>query len=316
MIGINKKPISVFKHCVRDTLFYFSSGFQRPCILFIFFLFIQFSPLKSQFVEVGFNLAGTTYQGDISPLRYRFSIQGAKFAYGINVGYHVSEYFAFRVSYNRGSIEADDKYAADEWRRDRNLNFRSDLSEWSFTGDFYFLEFSRFFRKYSLKPFLRAGVALFSFNPQGFYKGEWYDLQPFGTEGQGLPGSTKNRYALTQLSIPFGMGLCYDANQYFRIGVDLSPRITFTDYLDDVSDQYPDFDLLAAQRGQMAVNLSYKGNLLPGGVQPTDLPKIGRGNPADNDWYIFSSITVSLLFDPVVERIKRKTFNGARNCPY
>ncbi|MFZ1703598.1 MAG: DUF6089 family protein [Saprospiraceae bacterium] len=285
------------------------------CIIFFIF-FILLTPAKGQFFEVGFNLAGTTYQGDISPLRYRFSVQGASFAYGLNLGYHISPYYSVKVSYNKGSIDAADKYSVDAWRKERNLNFRTDIHEWSLVTDIFFLEYSKFFRKYNLKPFLRVGVAVFSFNPQGEYKGKWYDLQPLATEGQGLKGSDKEPYKLTQLSIPFGFGLCYDINQYIRVGLDISPRITFTDYLDDVSTDYPDFDQLGRSRGQMAVNLSYKGNLLPGGYAPEDIPTVGRGNPKDNDWYIFTSFSLAILFDPVYENIKRKTFNGARKCRF
>ena len=292
---------------------------QKTIISFFLlaFFFVSFTRHgQAQFVEIGFNLAGTTYQGDISPLRYRFSFQGAKFAYGLNLGYHLNRNFSVRVSYNKGSIAASDKYAADAWRRERNLNFRTDIREWSLTSDIFFLEYSRFFRKYDLKPFVRVGIALFSFNPQGEYNRQWYDLQPLSTEGQGLPGSDAQPYKLTQLSIPFGFGLAYDLNQYFRVGFDVSPRITFTDYLDDVSRDYPDFALLEQEKGPMAVNLSYKGNLIPGGLSPDKLTTVGRGNSGDNDWYIFSSVSISVVFDPVVERIKRRTFNGARKCTF
>lgn len=291
------------------------SGIKKIIIL-VLFVFGHFQGLKAQFVEFGFNLSGNTYQGDISPLTWRLSMQGANFAYGLNAGYHFNKYLSLKISYNLGSIEADDKYAVDKWRRDRNLNFRTDIREWALTADVFFLEYLKFFRKYDLKPYLKTGVALFSFNPQGLYKGKWYDLQPLGTEGQGLSGSDKQPYDLTQIAIPFGFGLCYDINRYIRVGFEISPRITFTDYLDDVSTEYPDFEKLLKERGQMAVNLSYKGDLLPGGIEPEEIINLGRGNSKDNDWYVFTSFTFSVLFDPVYENIKRKTFNGARKCTF
>src|SRR5690606_15133936 len=108
---------------------------RTACIFLIYFT--TFQTTHAQFVEVGFNLAGMTYQGDISPLRYRFSFQGAKFAYGVNLGYHISNHISCRLSYNHGSIAAADKYAVDPWRKKRNLNFRTDISEWSLTTDFF-----------------------------------------------------------------------------------------------------------------------------------------------------------------------------------
>ncbi len=311
-------------YCIKKNL---SETFTRVCIpffplrkmtgkLLLFFLIIFTTPLAAQFVEIGFNIAGTTYQGDISPLKYRFSFQGTQFGYGINLGYHLNDRFSLRISYSHGQIQASDRYAVDDWRRNRNLNFRTKIYEWAVTTDIFFLEYYKFFRKYDLKPFVRTGIAYFSFNPQGSYDGKWYDLQPLSTEGQGLPGSDQQPYALQQIAIPLGFGLSYDLNEYFRVSLDVTPRITFTDYLDDVSTDYPDFDMLRAEKGEMAVNLSYKGNLLPNGIKLEELTTKGRGNSKDNDWYIFSSISVSVLFDPILERKKRKSLNGARKCVF
>ncbi|MEO8734182.1 MAG: hypothetical protein ABI373_07615, partial [Flavobacteriales bacterium] len=49
--------------------------------------------------------------------------------------------------------------------------------------------------------YLFAGVGAFHFNPQAQYKGNWVDLRPLGTEGQGLPGGPVE-YSLTGVCIP------------------------------------------------------------------------------------------------------------------
>ena len=68
-------------------------------------------------------------------------------------------------------------------------------------------------------------------------------------------------------------------------------RKTFTDYFDDVSDQYPDLESLAAQN-PLAAKLSD-----PGGIaNAVDR----RGSAARDDWYIFSHVTLSHLFMPVL----------------
>jgi hypothetical protein len=36
--------------------------------------------------------------------------------------------------------------------------------------------------------YLSMGAIFFKFNPKGKYLNEWLELQPIGTEGQGLPG--------------------------------------------------------------------------------------------------------------------------------
>lgn len=77
-------------------------------------------------------------------------MQGANFAYGLNAGYHFNKYLSLKISYNRGSIEANDKYAVDKWRRDRNLNFRTDIREWALTADVFFLEYLKFLENMTL----------------------------------------------------------------------------------------------------------------------------------------------------------------------
>jgi hypothetical protein len=73
-------------------------------------------------------------------------------------------------------------------------------------------------------------------------------------------------------------------------------RITNTDYLDDVSDKYVDKDLLLRNRGQIAIDMAYKGNQLYNGPS---YPQAGtpRGNPKNKDMYYFSGLTCSFLLE-------------------
>lgn len=282
----------------------------------ILMLFHVYFCATAQYIEIGGSLGGATYQGDINHLSSKFSFQGAKMLNGLHIGYHFNEYYAIKLKYTKGSIGADDIQSVDVWRRDRNLHFRSEIREWSLIHEFELLDVLKFFHKYNLKPYFTFGISLFKFNPQGKYRGEWYDLQPMSTEGQGLPGSKLAPYSLSQISVPFGFGFKYHVNENLYFGFEISPRITFTDYLDDVSSDYPDFDILRQYKGDLAVQLSYQGDKKPEGTPITELKSKSRGNSKDNDWYIFNSFVVGFKINPVDYMKRKRSFKDGRKCNF
>ncbi len=271
---------------------------------------------KAQYIEFGGCLGGSTYQGDISYFSSRLSFQGAKLLNGVHIGYHFNDYLAIKVKFNKGSIAANDYDSVDEWRKRRNLHFKTDITEFALIHEIELLDILKFFQKFSLKPYINFGIAWFKFNPQAKYGGQWYDLQPLSTEGQDLPGSKTKPYALSQFSIPFGFGLKYHLNENFYFGLEISPRITFTDYLDDVSSEYPDFELLRQYKGDLAVQLSYQGDKRPGGLPISTIKDEKRGNNKDNDWYIFNSFIVGFKFDPVEHMKRKRNFRYGRKCNF
>lgn len=272
--------------------------------------------VNAQYIELGGSLGGATYQGDISHLSSKFSFQGAKMLNGLHIGYHFNDYYALKLKYTKGSIGADDIQSVDVWRRDRNLHFRSEIREWSLTNEIELLDVLKFFHRYNLKPYLTFGISWFRFNPQAKFRGQWYDLQPTSTEGQGLPGSKLSPYSLSQISVPFGFGFKYHFNENLYFGFEISPRITFTDYLDDVSGDYPDFDILRQYKGDLSVQLSYQGDKKPGGIPFSEFSTDGRGNPKDNDWYIFNSFIVGFKINPVDYMKRKRSFKQGRKCNF
>ena len=119
---------------------------------------------------------------------------------------------------------------------------------------------------------------------------EWYSLREFGTEGQ-FQGE---EYNITQLAGVGAFGFKMDFSYRWSGFVELSGRRLFTDYLDDVSGNYPDFDDLEAQRGDIAVQLSDK----------SIAPKIGeagrqRGNGKKNDTYLFLKLGMAYYFGSI-----------------
>lgn len=263
-------------------------------VLSLFVSLLFFTTTYSQYLEVGTTLGAATYQGDISPFQWKVSFQGGKFAKGLIVGYNINEIFSIKASYYSTSIAASDANAKDNWRKERNLSFRSSLSEIALHLDIEPMDF--FNNKYRLKPQIHVGLGVFKFNPQAKLNDQWYDLQPLSTEGQGLPNSSSKPYYLTQLVIPFGIGLRYYATDDLSFEFSINPRKTFTDYLDDVSTNYYDRDLLHKYKGPIAVELAFRGDESnPDDTYPQK--GIGRGNNNEKDWYILNTFTVTYRFD-------------------
>ena len=130
-------------------------------------------------------------------------------------------------------------------------------------------------RRTVYSPYVFAGLSFFALNPQALnLNGQWIDLQPLGTEGQGLASVGIDKYSLVNWSIPFGLGYKAILEKIARIRMGL--RASQTDYLDDVSAYYVDESALSSLAAEMAN---------PGNNSIT--PGKSRGNPNTNDWYNF-----------------------------
>lgn len=288
---------------------------MKPLICIFILFFFSFCT-QAQFIEIGGSLGGSTYQGDINHLSSKLSFQGAKFLNSIHIGYHFGDSYFLKIRYSSASIGAYDSEALDKERKLRNLHFRSRISEWSLTHEFELLDVFKVFKNSRFKPVVHFGIAYFKFNPQAKYRGNWVDLQPLGTEGQFLPGSSTKPYNLHQFSIPFGFGLKYYITDHFYVGVEISPRITFTDYLDDVSGYYPDLAQLRVEGGEKAFALSYQAAIKQPDVPIQNVSGKGRGNPTDNDWYIFNTFTIGYKINPFLMIKQRKSFKHGRKCNF
>jgi len=165
-------------------------------------------------------------------------------------------------------------------------------------------------------PYVFAGVGGYHFNSYTTYDSLKVYLQPLGTEGQDLPAyPNKKVYALTQFAIPLGIGLKYKISERVQIGVEFCSRFLFTDYLDDVSGTYPDENELFKGRGQLAVNVSYRGDEInPSQPYPSNQ---NRGNPKQNDNYYTTSLSLIYVFPESV--FSGSGYGGKRgkavNCP-
>lgn len=259
----------------------------------ILIILLAFSPIfaSAQFLEGGIFIGGSNYAGDLVESNIQYELGETNLAGGLLVRYNINDWVGVRGSFTYGQISGDDSDATAEYRLRRNLSFRSDIYEFAVIPEFNILGFNPYDRYYS--PYVFVGLAVYNFNPEAELDGQWYDLQPLGTEGQGLD-SRPSQYNLTQLSIPMGIGFKYAITEYWTLGFEFTARYTFTDYLDDVSGTYADRSDLLQFRGEIAANLANRtGEYL--GTEPVNTPDAIRGGN-NRDWYSWSGLTITYNF--------------------
>lgn len=258
-------------------------------------LLMSFSSF-AQYLEAGLLLGGANYLGDLSNNSSTIYLRETKLAYGGFVRYNASDLFAARLGLTAGKVAGSDANVRnDQFIRERNLSFRTNFLEVALIGEFNILGYQPIGLYRPFSPYLFAGVALTNFNPKARYQGNWVELQPLGTEGQGMPGFD-SKYKKITFAIPFGIGVKYALNDKFNIGVELAARPTFTDYLDDVSGSYVSYPELLNGNGELAAALGnrtgeYKGTEPV--VVPTGTP---RGDQSKKDWYFILGLTASYNF--------------------
>lgn len=236
----------------------------------------------AQFHEAGVFSGGMGFVGDVGETKGLNSLSNLKFANGIVYKYNIDAYIALRASFTKGEILADDVDAEEEFKQNRGLNFHSEITEFAAIIEYNFFKAKRGKEDYHHTPFIFAGLSYFSFNPQSEYQGVTYDLQELGTEGQLINGD--DRYKLNQLAIPFGMGYKVNMGKKWRLTMELNLRKTFTDYIDDASEDY-------------AFNNSIASSPTIHFSDPTSNGSIGRQRASSNntDWFYTTSFAITYV---------------------
>lgn len=241
---------------------------------------------------------------------------------GIFARYNFGGHFALRADLNYIQLAGDDKQAglggfsattpktastnAAWFRYYRNLSFRSHVFDANVVGEIipYNFELNSGYQGSSvLSPYAFIGVGIFAFNPETLYEGRWVELKPLRTEGQGLIDG-RAEYDLVQLNIPMGFGLKWTYDDTWSIALEINHRMTFTDYIDDVSTDYVADETVFTQNmdpstASLALALSRRSTELDsGGINSAvTAPGEQRGDPKDNDHYYTVSIRFSYYLD-------------------
>jgi hypothetical protein len=268
---------------------------MRKQILLIFSLFFGITNLKAQTMgeksELGFILGGSYYTGDLNRLGHFRQVSPAA---GIIYRYNLNPRLALRGSLFGGHIKGNDAQSNQAFYQNRNLSFRSPLVEGAFGVEFNYMNYATgrlYGERYWYTPYMIVQLSVFYFNPKAELDGQWYELQPLGTEGQGTSLSSRSNYSRVQVSMPLGLGFKFNIKKRVQISLEYGVRLTFTDYLDDVSGTYVDPVELAAINGPVAASLSDR-SLNQIGMSGRNTGS-RRGDGAFNDWYSFFGVGIT-----------------------
>lgn len=195
----------------------------------------------AQKIEIGASLGGFNYKGDIAnEFNPRFFRPGGSLFFR----YNASRSITFRTELLTGSITGDDQYSKDPFQNARNLSFKTSLSEANLITEYNFLNYQD--RRFAVNwtPYVFGGIGYSRFSPEprtGDYK----------TKGWVLP---------------FGVGVKYQINRPWNIGMEFGSRKTFTDFLDNL------------------------------GGPSTSINKLEQGDPSTKDMYYYVGFSVSYTF--------------------
>lgn len=216
----------------------------------------------------------------------------------INYRYQIAERVYAKSQFAFAMVGGNDALTNEIFRRNRNLHFRSSIFELSAQVEVDVIQFANKTmynlaaarRNHGSAVYLSAGLGVTRFNPKANFQGKWYALRDFGTEGQRQEGGPK-MYSLFTAVIPIGAGFRYELNREWTLGAELVHRITFTDYMDDVSGVYFDNNAIRETQGELAAyfadpSLGYyvdeNGREIPLNSTFTGAQ---RGQPRENDAY-------------------------------
>jgi hypothetical protein len=254
-------------------------------------------------LEVGLNLGPSNFLGDLGGNRgigktflKDNNVELTKIISGAFLTYYPQEWIGIRASTHFTRIEGNDGVIANQGgaelaRKNRNLNFRSNIFEGYVALEFLptvFFEQDDYIQG-KFRPLAIAGIGMFSYNPQTqLSNGNWVDLRPLRTEGQGVVAGRKE-YGKTAIAIPVGLGFKYYVTEQFTVGFEAIHRFTNTDYIDDVSTTYIDPALFSTYLtpAQASIAQQIHNRSLPGTYSDPAINPVGkiRGDSKQNDGY-------------------------------
>ena len=257
---------------------------MKRYLIFIFFI-SKICLAQNWATEV---MVGTSaYNGDLT--QQLLSVKRLNPAIGFNIKYNSGNFFDFRAGLSFERISGNDKDNKSAFLQARNLSFKSNILEFNLSIEFNLADPL----VYNQYPYLFAGLGVFHFNPYTYDDNNKKTyLQPLSTEGEGLPDyPNRKKYSLIQPCVPIGIGFKWKPKEDSRLqwSYEFGYRVTFTDYLDDVSKTYVSIETLGLKKGSESAALSYRKIGVP--FSEEGYP---RGNSKVKDYYFFTGFRLAL----------------------
>jgi hypothetical protein len=176
-----------------------------------------------QNINFTLNLGLPFYRGDLCEACFTPGI-----GFGLGANYKIWPRVMFGVEFHYLTMKGDDKDLK------RNISFTSNNLEFIGYGRFFFnddiirVAADRGRKPKFLKSYVVAGIGLLKYNPTSRF------TEPFPpTDSSFL--IDEGRYNGLGFIVPLGLGLSWRISNQFTLVTEAGYRLTFTDYLDDVS---------------------------------------------------------------------------------
>jgi hypothetical protein len=268
---------------------------------------------RKRYLSVGWSIGAVNYVGDLDPGQSFISPSLSKT--GIHLGlfggmYRWKPRVSFRgaISYNliRGNDWESSASSGDAmFRKVRNLSFHNHILE--VKADMMYDLFPNkgtYLKRPEYVPYAFIGLGFIYQNPYAYGTDDKiYNLRTMQNEGV--------LASPVQVVIPFGVGFRKKLNKEWDFAFEIGWRMTFTDYLDDVSGNYianpsnPKFASRSSEQKvldfakQKGLPITADGKNLVGHFDAGDQ----RGTSSDNDWYIVTNFHLT------------KILKGGVRCP-
>ncbi len=243
-------------------------------ILFIILIGSGLGLKAQKGIEVGAHFGAAHYFGDLNPT---YSLSDPNLALGIKLRRNFNERVCLTAGLDYGKVSGSDSNSNNSFERNRNLDFSSKVFDTNFSLEFNFFPYIHGTADNYYTPYIFGGFSLMKFDPQAEYQGTSYSLRDLQTEGID--------YSLVSGSWVYGFGFKWDINRDFSFNIALSGRNLFSDYIDDVQNNY------VSHNDEVAAALANRSGDIDFG-----LPDTQRGDGLSNDSVYFLSIGVMRYF--------------------
>lgn len=250
--------------------------------------------------RISFGVGTTTYLGDLCE-----SVDCIRARPQVSLGYNYR--LGGRVSV-RGEFSYYRLYSTDEGGDNfrRNLSFRSGNMELYAAGVVDLFQYNKISdQRQKIRPYGFAGVGLTYINPRAELDGKWYGLASRNTEGV--------NYSQFIPMIPFGIGFTIQLHPVLDLSLEGSYRLTFSDYIDDVSTTFISNGSLEDPVAAALADRSFEAGVKPWDTDDGEHWRAGhqRGNPDRNDAYYMLGFKLEYTLNPIIKP-KRDVFGNLR----
>lgn len=216
------------------------NGSFKPTALLLLCLIAKtgtgYCQINAHRAEFGINIGMMLYQGDLTPWRIA-AYETQKLTLGLHASKIISPVLSLRAQLAFGKLKGDDGlYQNPEYRKQRNFNFTSPVTElsgqmvWNLTGSNY--------KDKGFSPYLfaGAGLTLLKVRPDWSALNTEY-FQPATSEiWAGLAADSAHGTPRIIPVVPVGGGIRYFFGRNWGINAEGTYRLISTDYLDGFSE--------------------------------------------------------------------------------